>query len=209
MMVINSYREIPGGDPSSQASLKGDTTFQRALHLHKGGRVPWRIFLLMTVIFLIRTTLWHYHEQEPAPSARSDNALSKSIDHFLKSNEEADPMWSYSALYDEDDVRLQEHGAVLTDLYEKHAKFLWIEVGVMLFAPHLNLPRLFRSPTMRAVFRQQGGILSKNIIKAVSKTCKTIKKYYSRYSPLSEATHHPDHFGRRGKVEQAAPSKAH
>eukprot|EP00526_Cylindrotheca_closterium_P019432 CAMPEP_0113643152 /NCGR_PEP_ID=MMETSP0017_2-20120614/22683_1 /TAXON_ID=2856 /ORGANISM="Cylindrotheca closterium" /LENGTH=220 /DNA_ID=CAMNT_0000554639 /DNA_START=199 /DNA_END=861 /DNA_ORIENTATION=+ /assembly_acc=CAM_ASM_000147 len=191
MIKIPSYREMPSDHPSSSqqgASLKGDTTFQRALQIHKGGLIPWSIFLLMMAVFLIRTAV--LHEPEPPSSA-----LSNGIEHFLKSNEEAHPLWSYSTLYDEDDDQLQEHDAALTDLYEKHAKLLWIEAGVMLFAPQLSLPRLFRSPTMRAVLRQQSRLLkvqsralSKRLVMGVAKTIKTIYKNRSRYSTLSECT---------------------
>ncbi|CAJ1959236.1 unnamed protein product [Cylindrotheca closterium] len=188
--MISTYHEFP----RDQHPLKGDTTFQRVQQMHKGGLVPWGIFLLMMFIFLIRTTVLHFHEQETSDPFK---ALSKNIDHFLKSNEEAQPIWSYSAFYDEDDDRLQEQGAALTDLYEKHAKILWIEVGVMLFAPHLNLPKLFSSPTMRAVLRQQGRVLklqsralTKRLVVAITKTIKTVYKNRSRYSTLSEYSYY-------------------
>ncbi|KAL3938081.1 MAG: hypothetical protein SGBAC_006929 [Bacillariaceae sp.] len=192
--MIAAHGEISSDPPSSQASLKGDTTFQRVLYMHKGGLIPWTsTFLLMLVVFLARTAVFHYQEQNaPVPLHA---LVSSGIEDFLKSNEEVHPLWSYSTLYDEDDDRLQEHDAVLTDLYEKHAKFLWIEVGVMLFAPHLNLPKLFVSPTMRSVLRQQSRLLklqsrplSRRIIETIAKTIKTIYKNRSRYSTLSDCT---------------------
>jgi hypothetical protein len=148
----------------------------------------------MALVFVVRTAVLHHHEQQREPSS----VLSKGVEHFLKSREEANPLWSYSTLYDEDDDRLQECDAAFSDLYERHAKFIWIEVGVILFAPHLSMHKLFRSPTMRAVLRQQTRVLkrqtrvlsstSRRMGTAIAKTIKNLYKNRSRYSSLSEYT---------------------
>jgi len=188
-----AYREIP-----SDAALIGDTTFQRVRQIHKRGLIPWSIFILMALVFLARTALLHRHEEQQRSASYS--ILSKGMERFLKSREEAKPIWSYSTLYDEDDDRLQEYDAALTDFYERHAKFLWIEVSVMLFAPHLSMHKLFASPTMRAVLRQQSRVLkqhsrlltnhSKRLAVAMAKTMKRIYKNRSRVSTLSDYTYY-------------------
>jgi len=197
-----AYRDIPSGD--NPALKKGDTTFQRVLLIHKRGDdfgliKPRSIFLLMTLIFVVRTAVLHRHEQrqeEASTSSTSALLLSKGMEHFRKSNEEASPLWSYSTLYDEDDDRLQEYDAALTDFYERHFQsFLWVEVGVMLVAPHLSMHKLlFASPTMRAVLRQQSRVLkqhsrlltshSKKVVVAMAKGIKAIYKNRSRVPDL-------------------------
>lgn len=170
--------------------------------MHKRGFVSWSIFLLMTTIFLLRTAILHHEDRKstsPSSSSSSLNAVfSNGIEHFKNSNKKAHPLWSYSTFYDDDDNRLQEYGAVLTDLYEKHAKFLWVEVGVMLFAPHLGMHKIFASPSMRTVFRQQSHVLrqqsrtamthGKRVAVAIAKAIRSVYKNRSKYSTLSDYT---------------------
>ena len=186
--MIASFRDISADQAlSQQGTLNGSTTFQRVLLMQERGFVPWSIFLLMAIVFLIRTAVLHRNE--------TSSTSSSAIERFLKSSEDAHPLWSYSTLYDEDDDRLQKHDAALTEIYKKYAKLVWIEVGVMLFAPHLSLPKLFASPTMRAVIRQQSTMLKleaqsifKKVFVTIGKTIKTIYKNRSRYSTLSDYT---------------------
>lgn len=178
--------------------MKRNSTFRRVLQMHKVGvLISWSVFLLMASVFALRTAVSYYNDETRSTSLFS-NAPSHTIENFMNSDKEAHPLWSYSTLYGDGDDRLQKYDAVLTNLYAKHAKFIWIEVGVMLFVPHLSMHKLFKSPTMRMVLRQQGGVLkqnsrmlaskSKRAIVAAAKTVRSIYKNRSKFSTLSDYT---------------------
>lgn len=141
------------------------------------------IFLLCSIVGMLQYRELNYTE-------RRTNSTTP-LKHFLNTSKDAAPVYSLSSLYDVDEIKEHQKDHVLTELLEKHSKFLWVEVGVLLFAPQFSAAKLFSSPTVRMVIRHHSKGLVSNSRKFFGRAGKTIKTVYKnrdKFSTLSDYT---------------------
>eukprot|EP00980_Cylindrotheca_fusiformis_P024140 scaffold11571_cov122-Cylindrotheca_fusiformis.AAC.3 len=136
------------------------------------------VFLLLSIAGLL-----HYRKVQNAKTVTP-------LEEFINKSKDAAPVYSLSSLYDEDVIK-HSNDHFLTELLEKHSKFLWVEMGVLLFAPQFSTAKLLSSPTVRMVLRQHSKSAVQNSRKFFSvagKTIKTLYKHRDKYSTLSDYT---------------------
>jgi hypothetical protein len=138
------------------------------------------VFLLFSFIALLQSR-----------DSKSSDVSNSPLEHFLNTSKEAKPVDSLSSLYGKE-IREQEKDHVLTELLGKHSTFLWVEVVVLLlFSSQLSTAKIFSSPTVRMIIRQQSKsafTASKRLFSMAGKRIRTVYKNRDKYSTLSDST---------------------